>query len=285
MNFFSSYLLPIILFIIMIGIGMSARLSDFKSLIKYPKAGIFGIISQVFFLPTIGFTVGILLDLDKIEMIGMLLITLCPSGSGSNIISKMVGGNIALSISLTTLSSIFSLVLLPLVLNYYIHLNETSFTNIELPILPSLLQIFLTSVLPVAIGLYISEKHNHIAEVTKKPLKWILPGMLFVVFCLIFLFESGENNLNEMVYFFFVAFILNVSATLIAFFFSKLLKIENEQALSIGIEGGLKNSAIGLFIAINLLQSEIISNLLIAYGMVSFYTTFLLGFGLKKIFK
>lgn len=269
----------------MIGIGMSAKLSDFKSLIKYPKAGIFGMISQILFLPTIGFAVGYLLELDKIEMIGILLITLCPSGSGSNIISKMVGGNIALSISLTTLSSIFSLALLPLVLNYYIHSNGASFTDIELPVVDTLIQIFLTSVLPVSIGLYISEKHNQIAEATKKPLKWILPGMLFVVFCLIFIFESGENNLNEMVYFFFVAFVLNVSATLITYFSSKILKIENEQALSIGIEAGLKNSAIGLFIAIHLLQSEIISNLLIAYGMVSFYTTFLLGFGLKKIFK
>ena len=70
---------------------------------------------------------------------------------------------------------------------------------------------------------------------------------------------------------------------LLAFGVSKLCKINQEQALSISIEGGLKNSAIGLFIALNILNSEVIANILIAYGMVSFYTTFLLSYGIKKL--
>ena len=283
MNFYSTYLLPIILFIIMIGIGMSAKLKDFKTLVKNPKAGLIGITSQVILLPCLGFALGLALNLSHIQMVGVLLITLCPSGSGSNIISKMVGGDLALSVSLTTISSILSLIMLPLVLNYYMDVNNNAFTNIHLPVLDSLIQIFLTSVLPVSIGLFISEKKSSIAEFVKPTLKWLLPGMLFVVFCLIFLFESGKNNIEQMVYFFIVAFILNIVSMLFAFGVSKLFRVNEKHSLSISIEGGLKNSAIGLFIALNILNSEVIANILIAYGMVSFYTTFLLSFGIKKL--
>ena len=283
MNFYSTYLLPIILFIIMIGIGMSAKLKDFKILVKNPKAGLIGILSQILLLPCLGFIIGTILNLTHLQMVGILLITLCPSGSGSNIISKMVGADLALSVSLTTISSLLSLIILPLVLNYYIDLNNNSFNNIRLPIIESLIQIFLTSVLPVALGLLVSEKKPNIVEVVKPTLKWLLPGMLFIVFCLIFIFESGENNIDKMVYFFIIAFILNIFSMLLAFGVSKLCKINQEHALSISIEGGLKNSAIGLFVALNILNSEVIANILIAYGMVSFYTTFLLSYGIKKI--
>lgn len=283
MNFYSTYLLPIILFIIMIGIGMSAKLKDFKTLVKHPKAGIIGVLSQGVILPTLGYCIGLALNLSQIEMVGILLITLCPSGSGSNIISKMVGGDLALSVTLTTISSILSLALLPLILNAYIQANNQSFTDIQLPILDSLIQIFLTSVLPVSIGLLISEKKESLVELVKPMLKWLLPGMLFVVFCLIFLFESGQNNIDQMVYFFVIAFILNIASMIVAFTIAKIFKTNEKHALSISIEGGLKNSAIGLFIALNILNSEIIANILIAYGMVSFYTTFLLSFGIKKL--
>ena len=216
MNFYSTYLLPIILFIIMIGIGMSAKLKDFKILVKNPKAGLIGILSQILLLPCLGFIIGTILNLTHLQMVGILLITLCPSGSGSNIISKMVGADLALSVSLTTISSLLSLIILPLVLNYYIDLNNNSFNNIRLPIIESLIQIFLTSVLPVALGLLVSEKKPNIVEVVKPTLKWLLPGMLFIVFCLIFIFESGENNIDKMVYFFIIAFILNIFS--VAFF-------------------------------------------------------------------
>lgn len=283
MNFYSTYLLPIILFIIMIGIGMSAKIKDFKTLVKFPKAAIIGITSQVALLPALGYLLGLALNLSHIEMVGILLITLCPSGSGSNIISKMVGGDLALSVSLTTMSSILSLMLLPLVLNSYIHAHNGSFTDIHLPIFDSLIQIFLTSVLPVSIGLLISEKRPQIVDFVKPMLKWLLPGMLFVVFCLIFVFESGKNNIDQMIYFFFIAFVLNICSMLLAFSVAKLFKTNEKHALSISIEGGLKNSAIGLFIALSILNSEVVANILIAYGMVSFYTTFLLSFGIKKL--
>lgn len=283
MNPFSTIVLPITLFLIMIGIGMSARVKDFSSLIKFPKAAIVGIISQSILLPLLAYCIALLLGVDQIILFGFLLIALCPSGSGSNIISKMVGGNIALSISLTVISSIVSLFLLPNILNWYMQFLSTDYSVIEIPIASSLGKIFLTSVFPVSLGLLISEKAKTFAIKAKQTLKWLLPGLLFTVFCLIFLFESGENNIDEMVYFFKIAFLLNVTSMLFAFFLARFTQVKPKQALSIAIEGGLKNSAVGLFIAISILQSEIVSNLLIAYGMVSFYTTVLLAFGLKKL--
>ena len=90
MNFFGEIALPIVLFIIMVGIGLSTKIGDFKSLFKFPKAAILGVISQLILLPTIALLIGWIFNYNNEITLGLLVLSLCPSGTGSNIITKMV---------------------------------------------------------------------------------------------------------------------------------------------------------------------------------------------------
>lgn len=277
MKFFSEIALPCVLFIIMLGIGLSTKLNDFKALIKFPKAAILGLISQIFILPLIALAIGHGFNFSEEIILGLLLLSLCPSGTGSNIITKMVKGNLALSVSLTTISNFKSLLTIPLIMNWYIEFTQGSAAAVKLPFIDMIIQIFLLTLLPTAIGVFIAEKHQAVVDATKKTLKWLLPALLFSVFtAIMFLEESPNQNVNfsEMIV---PAILINVLSMLISLVFVKMFKVENKQAIAIGVESGLKNSAIGLFVVTQFLQIPAVQLLMLAYSFISFYLTLVLA--------
>lgn len=283
MKFFSEIALPCVLFIIMLGIGVSTKLNDFKALIRFPKAAILGIISQVFILPLIALGIGYGFNYSNEIIMGLLLLSLCPSGTGSNIITKMVQGNLALSVSLTTISNFKSLLTIPLIMNWYIEFSQGSVAMVKLPFVDMIIQIFLLTLLPTAIGVYIAEKYKGVVEATKKTLKWLLPALLFGVFTAIMFFEDSPNkdvNISEMII---PAILINVLSMFISLLFVKMFKVENKQAIAIGVESGLKNSAIGLLVVTQFLQIPALQLLILAYSFISFYLTLVLAVVIKKV--
>lgn len=283
MTFFGDIALPIVLFIIMIGIGMSTQLTDFKSLLQYPKAAILGILSQLFLLPLIALGLAEVFNYSDNLTLGLLLLSLCPSGTGSNIIAKMLKGNLALSVSLTGISSVKSLFTIPLIIGAYLQFSSSTVELGTIPYWELSTSVFLLTIIPTLIGIGISIKTPQVVEKSKTLLKWLLPGLLFSVFvAIMFLDDQSESEVNvlEMLI---PAIIFNVISMLSSFAFVKFFKVENNQALAISIEGGLKNSAVGLLIAHQFLNIASIELFILAYSFVSFYLTFVLGLGLRKL--
>ncbi|MAW66282.1 MAG: hypothetical protein CMD18_08815 [Flavobacteriales bacterium] len=282
MNFFGEIVLPIVLFLIMVGIGISTRVQDFKSLFKFPKAAILGVISQLILLPTIALIIGWLFNFNNEITLGLLVLSLCPSGTGSNIITKMVHGNLALSVSLTTISNFKSLLTFPLILNWYINEVGGISANIKLNYLDIIIQIFCLTIIPTAIGLFLGEKVPKLVVKSKKTLKWLLPGLLFGVFTAIMFFDEPKNNDVDITEMIFPALLINIISMLVSLLFVKMFKVETKQALAVSIESGLKNSAIGLMIATTCIGVDSVELLILAYSFISFYFTLVVSFVLKK---
>lgn len=282
MNFFGEIALPIVLFVIMIGIGFSTKLEDFKSLIKYPKAAILGILSQIVILPLIALGIGWGLNYSDEIVLGLLLLSLCPSGTGSNIITKMVKGNLALSVSLTTVSSLKSLFTIPIIINLYLKEIGGEFKEIELDYPWLILKVFLFTIFPVVLGVIAAEKKPVWVKAAEKPLKWLLPGLLFSVFTAIMFFDEPKNQGAEITDMIIPAILINLVSMLIAFVFVKLFKVESKQAMAIAIESGLKNSAIGLVIATSFLKIGAVELLMLAYSFISFYLTWVIAMVLRR---
>lgn len=285
MTFFGDIVLPIVLFVIMIGIGLSTRLADFKSLLQYPKAAVLGVVSQLFLLPAIALFLAWVFNYNDELTLGLFLLALCPSGTGSNIITKMLKGNLALSVSLTGVSSLKSLFTIPLFIGLFLKLADSSIHLGELPYAELSLSVFVLTIIPTIIGIVLGVKFPSFVVSSKKVLKWLLPGLLFGVFvAIMFLDESKskEVDITEMIL---PAVIFNVVSMLASYFFARLFKVKNNQALAIGVEGGLKNSAIGLLICSQFLNIPSIELLILAYSFTSFYLTFVLGAGLRYFAK
>ena len=109
--------LPISLAIIMFGMGLTLVVNDFKRLFAYPKEVIIGLSNQLVFLPLIGFLIILLFDLNSSMAIGIMILSLCPGGPTSNLITQVARGNIGLSVTLTALASLITVFTIPIILS------------------------------------------------------------------------------------------------------------------------------------------------------------------------
>ncbi len=151
--------LPISLAIIMFGMGLTLVVNDFTRLFTYPKEVIIGLTNQLVFLPLIGFLIILLFDLNSSMAIGIMILSLCPGGPTSNLITQVARGNIGLSVTLTALASLITVFTIPIILSKAItyFTGETDIV-IELPILQTMIQILVITVIPVSIGMLIRKK-------------------------------------------------------------------------------------------------------------------------------
>lgn len=282
MNFFGEIVLPVVLFLIMVGIGISTKVQDFKSLYRFPKAAILGVISQLILLPLIALLIGWLFRFNKEVTLGLLVLSLCPSGTGSNIITKMVHGNLALSVSLTTISNFKSLFTFPLILNLYLEEVGGISADIQLNYIDIIIQIFSLTIIPTAIGLLIGEKIPELVVKSKKTLKWLLPGLLFGVFTAIMFFDEPKNKDVDITEMILPAILINIISMIVSLIFVKLFKVETKQAIAVSVESGLKNSAIGLMIATTCIGVDAVELLILAYSFISFYLTLVVSLFLKR---
>ena len=90
---------------------------DFARVLKYPKAIIIGLTNQLILLPIIGFSLAIGFNLESTMAIGVIILTVCPGGPTSNLVTQVCKGNIALSVTLTAITSFISIVTIPFILS------------------------------------------------------------------------------------------------------------------------------------------------------------------------
>ena len=129
-----------ILFVLMFDLGLTLRMEDFKRVFQHPKALVVAMTGQLILLPALAFALGLLFRLPPLFFIGLVLIGCCPGGSSSNIFSKLAGGDVALSVSLTAFSSLVTLVTIPFVLSLAASLTGSQGVEIHLPVGKLLIQ-------------------------------------------------------------------------------------------------------------------------------------------------
>lgn len=118
-SFLTTVFLPLALFIIMLGMGLGLTLNDFKRVFIQPKAVILGLIAQLIVLPIIGFLLAMIFPLLPELAVGVMILAACPGGPTSNMVTYLVRGNVALSITLTAISSLITVFTIPLMVNLF----------------------------------------------------------------------------------------------------------------------------------------------------------------------
>jgi len=283
--FFSTYILPASLAVIMMGMGLSLDQSDFTNVIRYPKPILAGIFSQVILLPLVTFLLFGFTNLDPYTKVGFILITACAGGSATNLITHMLRGNLALSISLTAINSLIILVTLPLIVNLGLTIFIGVERNIHLPFFDTIFDILVTILIPTFIGMTIRYYHFKFALKAEKPLKIILPLILLLAFIGIIFFDNkaNEGNLSKNLNLIPWALLLNFVSMTVVYLFARYLRLGGKNNFTLSIEVGLKNSIIGIFVAKSLLNNNDIAMVSVVYGSITFFSTILFGYIAKRI--
>jgi BASS family bile acid:Na+ symporter len=281
-------LLPIAIAIIMLGIGVNLKFNDFTHVFVAPKAILTGLLGQILLLPLVGFLIAWIVPLEPIYKIGIILIASCPGGTSSNIVTFMLRGRVALSVSITAFNSFLIILTIPFLLSlaFFFFFNET--VDIHLSFAAAAKEIGFTVLLPVIIGISLNEMSGLDLRKIKRLLRYLLPTILFVVFAAVILVEgTGENGLpiTNYLFLFIPLVFLNIVVMFIGFYIAKWLGINHKGTFTIAIELGLQNSALAIFIANNILQIEGLATMAVIYGGFSFFSTLGIAYFMKKKFQ
>ena len=248
-------LLPISLAIIMFGMGLSLVSGDFTRLFNYPKAVLVGLCNQLLFLPLIGFAIVVLFGLNPSMAIGVMIISICPGGPTSNLITQVSRGNIGLSVTLTALSSLITVFTIPILLSKFIaYFNGDTDVIIQIPILETMLQILVITVIPVSIGMMIRKRREAFALRMEKPMR-TTSTVLFVIIFLIIIIANKDNLIQAMKEVGLPTLLLNLSTMGLGYLSAKLFGITGKSQISITIESGIQNGTLAFVIATTMLNN------------------------------
>ena len=247
--------LPISLAIIMFGMGLTLVVGDFGRLFTYPKAVIVGLCNQLIFLPLIGFSIILVFDLSSSMAIGIMILALCPGGPTSNLITQVARGNIGLSVTLTALASLITVFTIPIILSKAI----TYFTGetgvvIELPIVQTMLQILIITVIPVSIGMVIRKKNEGFALRMERPMR-TASTVLFVIIFLLVMIANKDLIVEAMKEVGLATLLLNLSTMALGYITARAFRIKGKSQISITIESGIQNGTLAFVIATTILNN------------------------------
>ena len=247
--------LPVSLAIIMFGMGLTLVVSDFGRLFAYPKEVFIGLFNQLIFLPLIGFLIILLFDLDSSMAIGIMILSLCPGGPTSNLITQVARGNIGLSVTLTALASLITVFTIPIILSESIsYFTGETDVIIELPVVQTMLQILVITVIPVSIGMVIRKKNESFALRMERPMR-IASTVLFVIIFLLVMIANKDLIVQAMKEVGLATLLLNLSTMSLGYFTAKIFGIKGKSQISITIESGIQNGTLAFVIATTILNN------------------------------
>ena len=154
-NIFTEIFLPITLAIITLGIGLSISVQDIRNILVQPKNISVGLLSQLVLLPIIAFTIAWVTGLQAGLAVGLVLIAICPGGATSNLVNFMIRGNVALSLSITVVNGFITIFTIPLIAMLAMDIFMHQDAQIQLSFIDAVGQIFMLTVLPASVGIFI----------------------------------------------------------------------------------------------------------------------------------
>ena len=247
--------LPVSLAIIMFGMGLTLVIGDFIRIFTYPKAVLVGLINQIILLPIIGFSIVVLFKLSPTMATGVMILSLCPGGPTSNLITQVSRGNIGLSVTLTALASLITVFTIPVLLSEAIaYFTGNTGVVIDLPVLQTMLQILVITVIPIAIGMIIRKRNEGFALRMEKPMR-IASTILFVIIFLVIIIANKDNLVQAMKEVGLATLLLNLLTMGLGFLTAKLFVIAGNSQITITIESGIQNGTLAFVIATTILNN------------------------------
>lgn len=276
-----------VLGLIMFGIGLSLRVEDFTRIIRYPRAFFSALGAQMIGLPIIALLINLLAPLPAALKVGFIILSASPGGATAGFLTYLWRGNVALSLSITSVNSFLTLFSIPVVVNLGLQIFMGRETDLHLPFLETVQHIFFITIIPASFGVAIRHRFPNLADVVSKPAKYVMLVLLAIVF-LIKMF-AGENyggaglNLTDFMRITPVALIQNASCLFFGYFFLYRMGAPHPSRLTAAMESGVQNTTLAFLIASNLLGNQEMVKPALVYSMYSFWTACLFAYLANRV--
>ena len=271
MDQLSTIILAASLFIIMLGMGLSLTIDDFKRVILYPKAVIVGLTNQIILLPLIGFAIASTMNIRPEIAVGLMILAACPGGPTSNLIAHLAKGNTALSVTLTAISSFITILTIPFIVNLALESFLDQGQVIQLDVMETIVQVMAIVVIPVIIGMLVRKYKEAFAARMAKPVR-IGSGIVLALVIVGLVIKEKDNVVAYFQEAGLAALLLNTATMFVGYYSAKLFNLNDKAAVSISIESGIQNGTLAISIAVVLLQNTEFAIAPAIYSLLMFLT-------------
>lgn len=255
----------------MVTVGMELRLDQFRAFLASPRVLVLGSLVHTLTFPLLAIAMVLLIQafgvpVSDATIIGMLLIAACPSGGFSNVMALMARVNLPLSVALTTVSSLLSFVTVPLLMTVFALFIGALDAPVRLPIGQTLVQLILLIVLPIGVGMLWRERWPTFVERNLSKLQKGGQLVFYIVIALVIV-ESSDTILagvGEALPWSLLLCVTNIAGS---YFGAKLVGLEVVDRVTVALEGSIRNLAVALLIAVNVLERPDIAALPTVYFM------------------
>ena len=265
----------------MLGLGLGLTVRDFLRVINNPKDFTVGLICQLVLLPIVAYIIVLMLRLPVEIALGLMIIAAAPGGVTSNVLTKFANGDVALSISLTAITSLISIVSVPFIILTSANLIGVREISSDITMTGIAIKMALVVTVPVIIGMvirgfaenFISSNLNIINRIT---------GILFIIVFAAIWIEERENILNYLAQAGLAVLVLNVIMMSLAFYVAKFFSTGIPQRKCISLECGLQNGTLAVFVATQIFNDVAYIVPTAAYALIMYLTGFIFIYFLRK---
>jgi BASS family bile acid:Na+ symporter len=210
-----------------------------------------------------------------------MLLAASPGGATANLFSHLSNGNVALNITLTAVNSVLAIFTLPLIVNlslgYFMADNDT-----VLPMqFKKIIEVFAIVLLPVIIGMLINAKFPDFSKKSEKPFK-IASAVFLVAIIILAVLKDRDKILEYFQQVGLAALVFNLASMAVGYFIPILLKVGKKEAIAIGMEIGIHNGTLAIFIALNVLNNPAMSFPPAVYSLIMFFTAAAFGWWVSR---
>jgi BASS family bile acid:Na+ symporter len=277
-NLFTTLLLPLALASVMLGMGLGLVPEDFRRIGRDPKAVAAGSLAQVVLLPLLGALIVWLVPMPPPIAVGLMVVAICPGGPSSNLITYLARGDVALSVTLTAISSLITVFTIPLLANQALRLLMGTEAQFSLPIGSTMLQILLITLVPTAIGMALRQRFPKGAIRLEAQVSRLAAALLGLIIVLVLL-KEGARLPEFIAKVGLAALLLNGLGALAGYGTARLLGLPVAQQISLAIEVGIQNCTLAIAITAGLLGNPEMAVPAAVYGLWMYIT----GLGIVRL--
>ncbi|MBM9617659.1 bile acid:sodium symporter family protein [Streptomyces zhihengii] len=275
-------LLPAALALIMLGLGLSLTVADFRRVAQYPVPVAVALVCQIVVLPAVCLGLVLLFDLPAVLAVGMMLLAASPGGTTANLYSHLFGGDVALNITLTAVNSVLAVFTMPIVTNLSLAYFSDGDTALGLRF-DKTLQVFAVVLVPVAVGMLVRARFTEFAERMAKPVK-VLSAVILLLVIAGAVAKEAEFLRSYLADVGLITFVFSVLSLAVGYGAARLARADHGQAVASCMEIGLHNSTLAITFAVSpaLLNSSEMAVPAAVYGVLMFFTAGAAGFLLSR---
>lgn len=240
-------LLPSVLAFIMFSLGLTLKFQNFKDIGNYPKAFAVGLTNQLILLPVVTFILIKLFNPSNEIAFGMMLLSFCPGGATSNMLCLMMRGNVALSVTLTSVMSLLSIITVPILVSLsYVYFLGNEDTNISITSLG--FKMFILTAFPVLAGTLLNNYAENVANKLRKPVL-VIAWVLFLILVAAAIASNRQMLMEQFGEIGAMVTVMMLTLLAMGIITGKLMGLSFHDAKTIALETGIQNSTMGMALA------------------------------------